>query len=56
MAHARSAIALDPRLFGRGPARLLGEGPAPKPRLSDDLKLFAATFAAGFLFVSIFIA
>ena len=51
----RPGSASNPLLFGRGPARLLGEGPAPKPRLSDDLKLFAATFAAGFLFVSILI-
>ena len=56
MARVRSAIALDPRLFGRGQPRILG-GPEerswPPP---DDLKLFATTFAAGFLFVSILIA
>ena len=56
MAHARAAIALDPRLFGRGQMR--SDEPAEKPawRMSDDVRLFATTFAAGFLFVSIFIA
>lgn len=56
MAHARAAIALDPRLFGRGRARTFG---APESRgwsVSDDVKLFAMTFAAGFVFVSILIA
>jgi hypothetical protein len=28
---------------------------APNPALSDDVKLFAGTFIAGFLFVSILI-
>lgn len=56
MAHARSAIALDPRLFGRGQTRLLETETKPPWRLSDDARLFATTFAAGFLFVSIFIA
>ena len=56
MAHARSAIALDPRLFGRGRTRLLETETKPAWRLSDDATLFATTFAAGFLFVSIFIA
>lgn len=57
MAHARAAIAVDPRLFGRGRPRLLesldDEGGWT---LSDDARLFAAAFAAGFLFVSILIA
>jgi hypothetical protein len=56
MAHARSAIALDPRLFGRGRMRPPQPEAMPGWRLSDDVKLFATTFAAGFLFVSIFIA
>jgi hypothetical protein len=55
MQSLRPVPASNPLLFGRGPARLLGEGATPKPRLSDDLKLFAATCAAGFLFVSILI-
>lgn len=56
MAHARAAIAMDPRQFGRGPLRQLDLAVAPNPALPDDLRLFAATFAAGFLFVSILIA
>ena len=52
----RPVSASNPLLFGRGPARVLEEEDvAPEVRLSDDLKLFAATFAAGFLFVSILI-
>jgi hypothetical protein len=52
---ARPAIAIHPKRFGRGQMRDL---PAPVERraaLSDELKLFATTFAAGFLFVSILI-
>ena len=56
MVRARSAIALDPRLFGRGQPRILGGPEARSWALSDDMKLFATTFAAGFLFVSILIA
>jgi hypothetical protein len=56
MAHARAAIALDPRLFGRGRMRLREEGRERSWVIADDLKLFATTFAAGFLFVSILIA
>ena len=51
----RPVIALHPFRFGRGAARLTD---TPSPRrinLSDDVKLFATTFAAGFLFVSILI-
>lgn len=50
---ARPAIALHPKLFGKGKVREL---PSPGPvatTLSGDLKLFATTFLAGFLFVSI---
>ena len=51
---ARPAFAMDPRRFGRGRVReeLWTEA---KPLLSDDLKLFATTFLAGFLFVSVLI-
>lgn len=55
---ARPAIALDPKRFGRGRALVLA-APAPQPLLgglSDDLKLFATTFLAGFIFVSVFLA
>ncbi|WP_310468010.1 hypothetical protein [Sphingomonas sp.] len=51
----RPAFALDPRQFGR---RLVAhDAPtAPEAMLSEDFKLFAATFSAGFLFVSILVA
>jgi hypothetical protein len=58
MLSARPVIAIDPRRFGRGRALLSGV-PAPEPvtlQLSDDLKLFATTFFAGFIFVSLFLA
>ena len=50
---ARSGIALDPRLFGRGGTQVTSIAPTTA---SSDLRLFATTFAAGFLFVSVFIA
>jgi hypothetical protein len=51
----RRAVAADPRMFGRGQRRVLE--PAPTPSLVNaDLKLFATTFLAGFVFVSILIA
>lgn len=45
----------DPRSFGRGRSWVHETPPAPA-RLSDDVKLFATTFAGGFLFVSLLIA
>jgi hypothetical protein len=45
---------LDPREFGMGPL-LCGEKPARPLALSDDLRLFAYTFLAGFVFVSVLI-
>jgi hypothetical protein len=56
MAHARAAIATDPRLFGRGRMRIVEDRMEGGWSIPDDLKLFATTFAAGFLFVSILIA
>jgi hypothetical protein len=50
---ARPAIALHPKLFGKGRVRDLASSRPVATRLSDDLKLFATTFVAGFLFVSI---
>jgi hypothetical protein len=44
-----------PRRFGRAQARTLLLAIEPASPLSNDLKLFAATFLAGFLFVSILI-
>jgi hypothetical protein len=52
---ARPAFAADPRSFGRGASRAFSAAPA-RATLSDDFKLFATTFLAGFLFVSILIA
>ena len=55
MAIARPASALDSRRFGRRPvSNREAEFLASFPR-RDDLRLFAITFAAGFLFVSILI-
>jgi len=55
---ARAPYATAPRQFGRGPVRVLAAAAAPAPafQLSDDVKLFATTFAAGFVFVSLFLA
>jgi hypothetical protein len=52
---ARPVVALDPKLFGRGRPRVLPSPPLQSGRLNSDLKLFATTFVAGFLFVSILI-
>ena len=56
MRTARPAIALDPRCFGRGRSFDLPVEAERVPASSDELRLFATTFAAGFLFVSILIA
>ena len=48
---ARPAYAPDPRQFGRRSAHAI----AAERSVSEDLKLFAITFAAAFLFVSILI-
>lgn len=42
------------RRFGRGQQRVLEAPPAAIP-IGSDLKLFATTFLAGFIFVSILI-
>jgi hypothetical protein len=55
MSFCRPAFALSQRRFGRGPVRLNAEPASERVDWTDDLKLFAATFAAGFLFVSILI-
>jgi len=57
MLRLRAPIAADPRLFGKrldSPAVPAG-GNAPAS-LAADLRLFALTFTAGFLFVSVLIA
>lgn len=55
MSFARASIAVDPRRFGRGP---VWQHAASEDRLSvsEDLKLFATTFMAGFVFVSLLLA
>ena len=54
---ARPSLATSPRQFGRGPVRVLAAAaPAPAFQLSDEVKLFATTFAAGFLFVGFLLA
>jgi hypothetical protein len=52
---ARPAFALHPKLFGKGRVRDLSPSRMVLPTVSADLKLFATTFLAGFLFVSILI-
>jgi hypothetical protein len=55
----RHSKRLDPRRFGRGRIRVF-EDPQPQQqhgwRLSDDLRLFASSFVAGFVFVAIMVA
>ena len=47
----------DPRRFGRaGQAASVAVAVAPARSLSADLRLFAITFLAGFIFVSILLA
>jgi len=52
----RPAFALHPKHFGKGRVRDLSPvDVVPLSALSADLKLFATTFVAGFLVVSILI-
>lgn len=55
MAMSRPAPALDPHRFGRRPAARAEARALPPSGLDNDLRLFAMTFAGGFLFVSILI-
>jgi hypothetical protein len=55
MHFVRPAFAMCQRRFGRGPIRTIKERTEQGAGLSTDLKLFATTFTAGFLFVSILI-
>lgn len=53
---ARPAFAPHPRIFGRGPIRELSSQSERVPwTISADVKLFATTFVAGFVFVSVLI-
>ena len=47
---------LNPRSFGRRQPFLSEAVAAPTPAIGDDLKLFALTYFAGFLFVSLYLA
>ena len=52
----RPAIAIDPRLFGRRmPGFILDGSEELAVTVGEDLRLFATTFAIGFLFVSVLI-
>ena len=59
MSFVRQAFGIDPRAFGR---RFRDEPDWPvvvRPAwalITDDLKLFAATFLGGFIFVSVYLA
>jgi hypothetical protein len=53
---ARPVFAPHPGLFGRGRVRELSAQPAAAGwSVSSDVKLFATTFLAGFVFVSVLI-
>ena len=63
MSNVRPIIALSTRGFGRGPTWLcdaptwLCDAPTVQASaISGDLKLFATTFLAGFVFVSMLLA
>lgn len=51
-------VPFQPRAFGR--RRPFVDGavatPAPAPTLSDDLRLFALNFLAGFVFLTVYLA
>ena len=51
----RALVAADPRRFGRARAFELAIPGETVRTPSEELQLFAATFAAGFVFVSILI-
>ncbi|HVL77884.1 MAG TPA: hypothetical protein VM346_01200 [Sphingomicrobium sp.] len=52
----RPVAAIDPRDFGKRPHFITAEYSGQRAFLSDDAKLFATTFASGFLFVFLLIA
>ena len=53
---ARPLLAMNPKRFGKGRLHEVAEPRKAAPSLSADFKLFATTFLAGFVFVSILIA
>ena len=56
MRSTRALVATDPRLFGRAARAVAVTAEERRWTMSEDLQLFAGTFAAGFLFVSILLA
>jgi hypothetical protein len=52
---ARPLFAMDPKHFGKAPVRDRSFPLRGAATLGDDITLFATTFVAGFLFVSILI-
>ena len=52
----RTAGAVHPRRFGRGQRKVLAPNEPAPALFSNDLKMFATTFAAGFIFVSVLLA
>ena len=56
MACFRAPTAVDPRLFGRRAPVTRACADVASRSAGDDVRLFAMTFAAGFLFVSVLIA
>lgn len=55
MATTQPATAIDPLRFGKRPAARADARALPASNFDNDLRLFAMTFAGGFLFVSILI-
>ena len=45
----------EPRNFGRRQPFMAGEAAPTAPAISDDLKLFATTYVAGFLLVWLYL-
>ena len=57
MMTSRRAVARSVPLFGRRPRLLVSSDEQGRASdLADDLRLFGLTFAAGFLFVSVYLA
>jgi len=56
MSNVRPIIALSTRGFGRGPTWLCDAPTVQASAISGDLKLFATTFLAGFVFVSMLLS
>ncbi|HKX91412.1 MAG TPA: hypothetical protein VJM15_03175 [Sphingomicrobium sp.] len=55
MYSVRPAIGLNSRRFGKR-LRSVQAAPSRANSLAEDIRLFAMTFAAGFLFISLLIA